>query len=130
GGGTGVKAEAGLPGTAVWKAGDAGEWCWALLEAARGRSETGNPGEIRRNVGLAVGTMPAAPATAFLVEYRDGLRGTVLLLNGHVQDFTFAARLPGEAKPATCRFVVPPPPGARHFDGQALAIEQFFATRR
>lgn len=130
GGETGVRAATCLTGKEVWRAGDDGRWSWDLLEAALARSETVNPGDVRRNVGLAVGTMPAAPATAFLVEYRDGLRGTVLLLNGHVQDFTFAARLPGEAKPAACRFLVPPPPGARHFDGQALAVEQFLTTGR
>ena len=36
----------------------------------------------RKNVGTPVQTMPSTPATVFLVEYRDGLRGTVLLLNG------------------------------------------------
>jgi hypothetical protein len=34
----------------------------------------------------------------------------------------FAARVPGDGLPA-CRFHLPPPPGARHFDGQAAAIE-------
>ena len=30
---------------------------------------------------------------AFLVEYADGFRGTSLILNGHVDDTTIAARL-------------------------------------
>jgi len=71
--------------------------------------------------------MPAAPATAFLVEYRDGLRGTVLLLNGHVQDFCFAARLRG-APVASCLFHLPAQPGAKSFDGLVANLERFFAT--
>src|SRR5437588_56959 len=79
GGETGVKAVTCLTGNDVWKAGDAGLWSWELLEAALGRSETLNVGDIRRNTGsISVGTMPRTPPTAFLVEYRDGLRGTIL----------------------------------------------------
>jgi hypothetical protein len=79
---------------------------------------------------MAVQSMPATPAIAFLVEYRDGTRGTVLLLNGHLQDFVFAARTASVLQPVACRFYLPPPPGARHFDGQAAAIEQLVAARR
>ncbi|MCS6852641.1 MAG: hypothetical protein NZ700_15910 [Gemmataceae bacterium] len=128
GGETGVQAVTCLTGKEVWKAGDAGLWSWDLLEAALGRSETVNPGDIRRNVGLAVGTMPAIPPTAFLIEYRDGTRGTVLLLNGHVQDFTFAARIKGESKPASCLFYLPIPPGARYFDALVFNIEKLLET--
>jgi hypothetical protein len=129
GGESGVKAVTCLTGNEVWKAGDAGRWSWELLEAALGRSETLNLGDIRRNVGrFAVQGQPVTPATAFLVEYRDGTRGTVLLLNGHVQDFTFAAKLSGESKPVSCLFQLPPPPGARYFDCLCGNIEKLFAT--
>ncbi len=67
---------------------------------------------------------PPTPPTAFLVEYRDGTRGTVLLLHGHVYDFTFAGRIKGETKPASCMFYLPPPPGARYFDAQVANIEK------
>jgi hypothetical protein len=130
GGETGVKAVTCLSGNAVWKAGDAGKWSWDLLETALGRSETVNPGDIRRNVGLPVQKMPATPATAFLVEYRDGLRGTVLLLNGHTQDFCFAAKVKGEAKPQSCLFYLPAPPGAKYFDCLVANIEKLFENQR
>jgi hypothetical protein len=130
GGEAGVRAVTCLTGNAVWRAGDAGQWSWDLLEHALGRSETVNPGDVRRNVGHAIGNMPAAPATAFLVEYRDGLRGTVLLLNGHMQDFCFAARLRGEARPASCLFYLPTPPGAKYFDCLVTNIERLFDTGR
>jgi hypothetical protein len=131
GGETGVKAVTCLTGKDVWRAGDAGHWSWDLLEAALSRSETVNPGDIRDNVGsMAVYNYKPTPALAFLIEYRDGTRGTVLLLNGHVLDFTFAAKLRGESKPASCLFRLPPPPGARFFDAQVANLEKFFESGR
>lgn len=62
------------------------------------------------------------------MEYRDGTRGTILLLNGHVLDVTFAAKLRGESKPASCLFRLPPPPGARFFDAQVANLEKFLET--
>jgi hypothetical protein len=131
GGETGVKAVTCLTGNEVWKAGDAGRWSWDLLEAALGRSETVSPGDVRRNVGsMPVGNMPKTPATAFLIEYRDGLRGTVLLLNGHLQDFCFAAQLKAASKPASCLFYLPPAPGAKYFDCLVANIEKLLETGR
>jgi hypothetical protein len=127
GGESGVRAVTCLLGKDVWQAGDSGLWSWDLLTAALARSETVNVGDIRKNVGsLAIPSMPASPPAAFLVEYRDGTRGTVLLLNGHVQDFCIAVQLTNEAKPAACLFHVPPLPGARSFDCLAASIEGMF----
>jgi hypothetical protein len=129
GGESGVAAVTCLTGNEVWKAGDAGLWSWDLLEAALGRSETVNPGDVRTNVGdMSVGNMPRTPATAFLVEYRDGTRGTILLLNGHIQDICFAAKLKGESKPASCLFYLPAPPGAKYFDCLVANIERLLET--
>ncbi|HZU37343.1 MAG TPA: hypothetical protein VFA18_15575 [Gemmataceae bacterium] len=130
GGETGVKAVTCLTGKDVWRAGDAGRWSWDLLEAALGRSETINPGDVRENVGLPVNRYPGTPPTAFLVEYRDGTRGTVLLLNGHILDFCFAAKVRGEAKPESCLFYLPEPPGAKYFDCQVAAIERLLENGR
>lgn len=131
GGETGVKAVTCLTGRDVWKAGDAGQWSWELLEHALGRSESVCPGDVRRNVGSApVQNMPATPAIAFFIEYRDGARGTILLLNGHLQDFCFAAKIKGEPKPASCMFPLPPPPGAKFFDGLVMNIEKLLETGR
>ena len=52
----------------------------------------------------------------------------LLLLNGHVQDFTFAGKIKGESKPAACMFYLPPPPGARYFDTQVAAIEKMLES--
>jgi hypothetical protein len=126
GGETGVKAVTCLTGKDVWKAGDQGRWSWDLLDAALARSETLNQGDIRKNVGsMSVQGQPVTPPTAFLIEYRDGTRGTVLLCNGHIQDFCFAAKIKGEARPASCLFRLPPPPGARFMDALVFNIEKF-----
>jgi hypothetical protein len=131
GGETGVKAVTCLTGKDVWRAADRGLWSWDLLEAALARSETVNPGDIRKNTGsMKVLGHPIVPPTAFLIEYRDGTRGTTLLLNGHIRDFVFAAKVRGEPRPASCLFVLPEPPGARFFDAQVAALERFFETSK
>ena len=119
GGETGVKAVTGLRGEAVWKAGDAGVWSWDLLEHALGRSDTLNPGDVRVNV---------LKPLAIVVEYRDGFKGTVLLLNDQVADFNFAATLADRPKPVSCGFLLPGPPGANFFTPLTHHIETFFST--
>ena len=74
----GVRGVRCLEGDAVWKAGDAGEWSWELLEHALGRSPSLNVGDIRRNCrhynAVPARSPLARSPVAFLVEYRDGLR--------------------------------------------------------
>lgn len=131
GGETGIQAVTCVSGKDVWRMGDAGHWSWELLESALARSESVCPGDIRRNVGtLALPGSTATPAFAFMLEYRDGTRGTILLLNGHLQDFVFAGRIRGEAKPSTCLFQLPPPPGARFFDALVMNIEKHLEAAR
>lgn len=129
----GVTAVTCLTGDAVWKAGDAGSWSWELLEHAVGRSPSRNTGDIRRNcrhyVPLVRPALLRSP-TAFLIEYRDGLRATVLILNGHVDDTTFAARVDGEKRPVSTHFYLPPPPGAAFLEALTMKIETFLETGR
>jgi hypothetical protein len=127
-----VKAVTCLEGDAVWKAGDDGAWSWELLEYALGRSPSRNVGDVRENCKHFVPppgrpTFPKGPV-AFLVEYWDGLKATVLLLNGHVDDTTFAARIEGEKKPVSTMFYLPPPPGAAFLEALTVHIEGFLAT--
>jgi len=131
GGETGVRSVTCLTGKSVWRSGDSGAWSWDLLEAALGRSESVCPGDVRHNVGaFPVKGQPSTPATAFLIEYRDGTRGTVLLLNGHIQDFVFAAKIRSESRPASCLFHLPPPPGAKYFDALVMNIEKLLESGR
>ncbi len=121
GGESGVAAVTARKGPAVWDDGDKGAWSWDLLEHALGRSETRNVGDIRANV--------AAPFS-IRVEYRDGLVATILLLNGHIADFNFAAKVEGRSRPASCLFVLPAPPGANFFTPLTHNIERFLADGR
>ena len=84
----GVAAVQCLRGPAVWEAAAVGRWSRELEAAALARTES-----ISQH-----GTPEAgAPApAAFLIEYRDGLRATVLMLDRFVSQFTFAARVGGE----------------------------------
>ncbi|MBA4062806.1 MAG: hypothetical protein C0501_03705 [Isosphaera sp.] len=127
-----VKAVTCLQGDAVWKAGDDGAWSWELLEHALGRSASRNAGDVRANCRRFPrpanwGNFVKGPI-AFLVEYADGLKATVLQLDGHVADDTFAARVDGKAKPESCLFWLPPPPGAAFLEALASHVETFLTT--
>jgi hypothetical protein len=89
GGETGVAAVQALTGEAMWEAGAAGRWDEQLLTAALATEEpppTGHPRDLAKR-----------PAV-FLVEYRDGLRAAVAMLDGVVRHWLFAARLAGADK--------------------------------
>jgi hypothetical protein len=128
----GVKSVECLEGDAVWKAGDAGRWSWDLLEHALGRSPSRNVGDVRENCthfkAPAVWDFKATGPRAFLIEYRDGLKATMLQLDGHVADETFAATIEGEKKPVSTLFWLPPPPGAAFLEALARHVESFMDT--
>lgn len=130
----GVRAVQCLEGDAVWKAGDAGQWSWELLEHALGRCPSLNVGDIRRNCRhyMQLPTRPpfALAPVAFLIEYRDGLRATCLCLNGHVADVALAARVAGEKRPVSTHFYLPAPPGADFLQALTIRIEDFLNTGR
>jgi hypothetical protein len=130
----GVRAVTCLEGDAVWRAGDQGVWSWELLEHALGRSPSRNVGDARTNCRhyAAPANRPSFPraAVAYLVEYRDGLRATVLLLNGHVSDMTFAARVADRERPVSTLFSLPEPPGAAFLEALTTKIEGFLTTGR
>jgi hypothetical protein len=123
-----------LEGDAVWRAADDGLWSWELLEAALRRSPSRNVGDIRENCRHfrpATGNLKfVISPVAFLVEYRDGLRATVLILNGHVDDTTIAVRVDTEAEPLSTLFYLPAPPGAAFLEALTVKIEQFIDSGR
>lgn len=118
GGESGVRAVQLLTGDAVWKAGDEGRYSQDLLGAALSRSDTPlgltvedgrtqdllRSGELRR--------LAKDPA-AYLIEYRDGLKAALLMLDGAVKDFNFAARLKG-GEVASTQFLLTPDPNVTY----------------
>lgn len=67
-------------------------------------------------------------ARGFFFEYIDGTRGTVLMLNGVVQDFTFAAKIKGQNKPLSTLFHLPPTPNVVYSAALMDNAEKMFMT--
>jgi hypothetical protein len=132
GGETGVKAVQLLEGDEVWAAGDSGRWSKELLSSALSRSDAplgltvidGRPQDM-----VASGVLPqlAKNPAAYCLEYIDGTRATLLLLNGADQDFTFSARVTGHGLIAT-QFFRSLPPYVNYSAGLTAKIEQMFTT--
>jgi hypothetical protein len=119
GGETGVKAVQLIEGDAVWKAGDQKRWSWKLLESALSRSDSlqGLTVKDGRTQNLAAGgavrSLVREPA-AYFIEYCDSTRATLLMLNGVLGDFNFAARIRGQRDPISCQFLLPPSPNVAY----------------
>ena len=132
GGETGVRAVQLIQGDAVWKAGDEGRYSKELLTAALSRSDTPlgltvtdgrtqdlvASGELRK--------LAAAPA-AYFIEYRDGLKATMLMLDGVLKDFNFAARLKGGRTWST-QFLLTPDPNVTYSACLMHKAAQMFET--
>jgi hypothetical protein len=127
GGETGVRAVQCLQGEAMWQALDAGRWSKALLEAALERVPAHAPGDYRAP------TAKAEDAGVFLVEYRDGFRAAVAMLNGWLYEgdggaFTFAGQIRGEDKPRATHFYLQQPDPFGHFIYLVKAIDSMIQT--
>ena len=66
---------------------------------------------------------------AYFIEYRDGLKATLLMLNGAVKDFTFAARVKGAGVQST-QFFLSPEPNVTYSACLVRKIEELFETGR
>ncbi len=133
GGETGVKAVQMLTGDAVWQAGKDGRYSRELLTSALSRSDTtlglsvkdGRPQDL-----VGTGELPKIVKTpaAYFIEYRDGQKATLLMLDGALQDFNFAARVKGMAGPQATQFFLSPVPNVTYSACLVSKIEQMFAT--
>ena len=61
-------------------------------------------------------------------EYRDGLQATMLLMNGLVGDFTFAAKLKDREAPLSTLFYLPPVPNVVYSAALMSKAEEMFLT--
>jgi len=135
GGETGVVSMHALRGPAVWKALESGSWKdggWdpRLFEACLSRSQTLRQPETfshRYPTDEQIREWVANPV-AYRFEYADGTKATMLLLNGLVQDFTFAARLKGTKEPLSTLFYLPPNPNVAYSAALMHKAEQAFLT--
>ena len=117
GGESGVAAVRTISGSEVWQAGAAGVWPRDLFEAAWSRTE--------RKTDASPESAAKEPV-AFLVEYRDGLKATILMLNGATEQFSFAARVAGEVQ-STLFYLQPGKPFG-HFAFLTNKIEDLIVT--
>ncbi len=122
-----------LQGREVWRAGDQGEWSWPLLGAAISRSNTTQGAAVRDGrtqdlVGLGLVKKLARNPRGWIVEHIDGLRSTILVLDGVVADINFAVRSRDGAI-ISAQLYRPPGPNRAEFDRLAGTLEQFFTTR-
>src|SRR5262249_10619192 len=127
GGGTGVRAVQCLQGEAMWEALDRGHWSKAVLEAALARVPAHAAGDYR------AATAKAPDAGVFLIDYRDGLRAAVVMMNGWAHEgdggaFTFACRRKGQAKPDATHFYLQQPDPFAHFAYLVKAIDSMMQT--
>jgi hypothetical protein len=132
GGETGVAAVQMVEGDAVWKAGQEGRYSNDLLIAALSRSDSPQGQTLvdgRTQDLVAKGELPRLvknPA-AYFIEYRDGLKAALLMLNGAVKDFTFAARVKGAGVQST-QFLLSPEPNVTYSACLVRQIEELFDT--
>lgn len=135
GGETGVRAVQALKGDAVWTAMDAPEgsragWSRRLFEACLSRSQTLAQGESFSHRYPTPEQMRewVKEPIAYRVEYVDGTRATMLLMNGLVTDFTFAAKLKGRSDPLSTLFYLPPNPNVAYSAALMENAEKMFMT--
>jgi len=135
GGETGVVAVQALEGNAVWEAmhktcWSEGGWDSRLWEACLSRSQTLKPSATfshKRPEREHLRAWVEKPI-AYRIEYRDGLKATMLLMNGLVKDFTFAARLKGREQPLSTLFYLPPTPNVVYSAALMSHAETMFMT--
>jgi len=135
GGEAGVKWLQAYRGDTFWDASTEGVWPQDLMNAALCRSHTITPAragfndvfptlkDMRRLVKNPV---------AYRYEHADGVKCTMLLMNGLVRDFNFAAYIDGVRKPFSTQMYLPMPDGrttlANFFSPLVNNIEKMFLT--
>ena len=137
GGETGVVSLHALRGEAVFEAmalgsWDAGGWDSELFEACLCRSHSLTP--PREGFNHILPQAEEIPAllneqpVVYRYEYVDGTKATMILLEGLIHDFTFAARLRGSPEPLSLHLLVDGRNPRNFFNPQVNAMEQMFLT--
>jgi hypothetical protein len=137
GGETGVEWVQAYRGDKFWEALRGGVWPAALLEAALTRSHTLKP--ARPNFGDILPSFDEMRSlvrdpVAYRYQHADGLKCTMLLMNGLVRDFNFAAYVNGSRDPWSTQMYLPMPDGrttlANFFSPLVNHMESMFLTGR
>jgi len=135
GGETGVKWIQAYRGEKFWDALREGRWSRRLMEAALCRSHTLTPARPGFNDILPTDDdlrRLVKDPVAYHYEHADGLACTMILLNGLVRDFNFAADVEGRREPFSTQMYLPMPDGrttlASFFSPLVNNMEKMFLT--
>ena len=135
GGESGVKWLQAYRGDAFWEAHHTKLWSRELFEAALCRSHTLTPS--RHGFNNPFPTLDelkeiVKDPIAYQYEHRDGLKSTMILMNGLVQDFNFAAHIGTDNQILSTQMYLPMPPArttlANFFSPLVNNIEKMFLT--
>ena len=135
GGETGVRWLEAYRGERFWEAHHEGVWSRDLFEACLCRSHTLTPSRTGFNHVFPTRDEMAEivkDPIAYHYEHLDGLKSTMILMSGLVQDFNFAAHLDGRETPLSTQMYLPMPPAratlANFFSPQVNNVERMFLT--
>jgi hypothetical protein len=135
GGESGVKWVQAYRKDKFWAALAEGVWSKELMDAALCRSHTLTPSrEGFNNDFPTLDSMKrlVKDPIAYQYEHADGLRSTMLLMSGLVQDFNFACRIEGRKEPFSTQMYLPMPPArtslATFFSPLVNHMEGLFLT--
>lgn len=127
GGESGVRSVQFLNGTDMWPALDRGQWSRELFEAALALVPAHANGDYRQL------TARDNSAGVILIDYRDGLRAAMVMLNGWVHEgdggaFCFACRVADQPRPVATHFYLQNEDPFGHFGYQVRAIDTLINT--
>jgi len=127
----GVRSVQGVSGDPVWAAPDEAV-PRRLLGAALSRSDSpqGDPardGRTQDLLGLGLVPKLAKNPRAWMIDHTDGVRSTILVLDGVVADFNFAVEL-ADGAVISAQLYRPPAPQRHEFSRLAEVVERFFET--
>ena len=135
GGETGVKWLQAYRGDKFWDACKENVWPRELMNAALCRSHTLTPARAGFNdifPSLDEMRKIVRDPVAYRYEHNDGLKSTMMLMNGLVRDFNFAASLEGSSKPLSTQMYLPMPDGrttlADFFNPLSNNMEKMFLS--
>lgn len=137
GGETGVASMQALRGESVWKAMETGSWekgGWnpRLFEACLTRSHTlAQPESFSDRFPTSAQMREwVKDPIAYRFDYNDGTKATMLLMNGLVGDFTFAAKLKNQDEPLSTLFHLPPNPNVVYSASLMSKAEETFVNHK